>query len=232
MRVGNRYVASHGSRGETGLNTGGGEILITLLLKKKTMNPALRIGVAEDEPEVREFYAIVLTELGHKILWAARDGLELVKRFQKSRPDLLIIDIKLPFMDGIDAVRSVTRDKSIPVIVVSGYHDPKTIERAVALQILAYLVKPIRGADLKTAIATAVTRFEELQLLREENEMKDEAWENREVIADATRVVMKSAGIGEQQAYRRLQQLARKENRRLVELSRTIQAATVAPGEN
>ena len=131
------------------------------------MVASLKIGVAEDELDMREFYQIVIPELGHRLLWAAQNGVELVEFANRARPDLLIVDIKMPLLDGLDAVRSVTRDHPLLVIVVSGHHDQETMERAEAEQLMGYLIKPIREADLRAAITIATKRFDELQLLRE-----------------------------------------------------------------
>ena len=102
------------------------------------MVASLKIGVAEDEYDMREFYQIVIPELGHRLLWAAQNGVELIEFTNRALPDLLIVDIKMPLLDGLNAVRSVTRDHSLQVIVVSGYHDQETMERAEAEQMLLY----------------------------------------------------------------------------------------------
>ena len=83
------------------------------------MVASLKIGVAEDEYDMREFYKIVIPELGHCLLWAAQNGVELIEFANRARPDLLIVDIKMPLLDGLDAVRSVNRDHPLLVIVVS-----------------------------------------------------------------------------------------------------------------
>jgi response regulator NasT len=130
------------------------------------MVASLKIGIAEDELDTREFYQIVIPEMGHDLLWSARNGAELVELAWRSRPDLLIVDVKMPLLDGLDAVRSVTRNEPLLVIVVSGHHDQETMERAEAEQLMSYLIKPIREADLRAAITIATKRFEELQFVR------------------------------------------------------------------
>lgn len=133
------------------------------------MTISYRIGVAEDEPDMLEFYEIVIPELGHQLLWAARSGVGLLKNFEKQQPDLLIVDIQMPFLGGLDAVRRLSCDHSVPVIVVSGFHDPQTMAKVEAEQILGYLIKPIRESDLKTTIMVVMRQFEELQKLRHQH---------------------------------------------------------------
>ena len=103
------------------------------------MVASLKIGIAEDEPDMREFYNIVIPELGHRLLWVAQNGVELVKFANQALPDLLIVDIKMPLLDGLDAVRTVTRDQPLMVIVVSGHHDQETMERAEVEQLMGFL---------------------------------------------------------------------------------------------
>ena len=120
------------------------------------MTQTLRIAVADDELDVRDYYQKVLPRLGHQGVSAARTGRELVEQCLSSRPDLVITDIKMPDMDGIDAADLICRDVPIPFILVSAYHRPQLFERAKKDHILAYLVKPTKQADLKAAIAIAV----------------------------------------------------------------------------
>ena len=103
--------------------------------------------------------------LGHQVVAVAKDGRELVEQCRTAHPDLVITDIKMPDMDGIDAATQIYRNGPIPVILVSAYHDPEFIRRAEADHILAYLVKPIKQADLEPAIAIAMRRFEQFQAL-------------------------------------------------------------------
>ena len=132
------------------------------------MNAALRIAVADDEPRMRDYYQDILPLLGHQVTCAARTGRELVEMCRDTRPQLIITDIKMPDMDGIDAVREIGLSEPIPVILVSAYHDPDLYERARAEHILAYLVKPIKQADLEAAIVIAMQRFEQFRTLHRE----------------------------------------------------------------
>jgi response regulator NasT len=181
------------------------------------MKRLLSIGVAEDEPDMQEFYKVVIPEMGHELLWVARDGVEMIKKCEEACPDLLIADIKMPRLDGIDAVRSVTSRTPIPVILVTGYHDDETVGRAEVAQVISYLVKPIREADLRTALRIAVQQHEKLETLRDE--------QHRETINLAAHTLAGMSGMSEQQAFRRLEQLASQEQRSVSEVAETILGA-------
>jgi len=130
------------------------------------MTPSLRIAVADDEPDMREYFQKCLTRMGHRVIVVAQTGRELVEKCGETTPDLVITDIRMPDMDGIDAAVQIYRDHPVPVILVSAFHDSELIERAEADHILGYLVKPIRQADLEPVIALAIRRFEQIEALR------------------------------------------------------------------
>jgi response regulator NasT len=185
----------------------------------------MRIAVADDERRLRDYFRKILPRLGHVVVAAAETGRELVEQCRALHPDLVITDIKMPDLDGIDAVREIFRAEPVAVIIVSAYHDPELLERASADHILAYLIKPIKQADLEAAIAIAVRRFEQFQALRREAANLRQALEDRKVIERAKGILMKTKGLDEQDAFRRLQKLARDTNRKLVEIAQTVLAA-------
>jgi len=138
------------------------------------MTRPLRIAVADDEPDVRDYFARILPLLGHRVVVVAADGAELLEKCLAARPDLVITDVKMPTMDGIEAAERLCRQMPVPVIIVSAYHDPELIRRAEADHAMAYLVKPIKQADLAPAIALAVRRFEQFQELTRQARAEDE----------------------------------------------------------
>jgi response regulator NasT len=195
------------------------------------MSRALRIAVADDEPDMRDWFRTILPLLGHEVVAAAEDGRELVIKVAETRPDLVITDIKMPDIDGIDAATRIYRNGPVPVILVSAHHDPGLIERAEADHIMAFLVKPIKQADLEPAIAIALKRFEQFQALHKETADLRQALDDRKVIERAKGIMMKRAGLDEGEAFRRLQRLASDRNRKLVEVAHMILTAeeAVAP---
>lgn len=130
------------------------------------MTASLRIAVADDEQDMRDYFRKCLTRLGHQVVAIAQNGRELVEQCRAQKPDLVITDIKMPELDGIDAATQIYRERPVPILLVSAHHDAGLIERAEADHVLGYLVKPIRQADLEPAIALAVRRFEEIQNLK------------------------------------------------------------------
>ncbi len=194
------------------------------------MNRSLRIAVADDESDMQEYYRTILPILGHVVVAVAETGRELVQKCRDQRPDLVITDIKMPDMDGIEAAARIYRDGPVPVILVSAYHDAEFIRRAEADHILAYLVKPIKQADLEPAIALAVRRFEQFQDLRKEATDLKQALEDRKTIEKAKGVLMKKAGLDEANAFRRLQKLASDRNKKLVDVAQMILMAEEAFG--
>jgi response regulator NasT len=192
------------------------------------MSRSLRIAVADDEPRMRDYFQRILPRLGHEVVAAARTGRELVEQCRALNPDLVITDINMPELDGIDAANEIYREQPVPVILVSAYHDPELIKRAEADHILAYLIKPIKQADLEPAIAIAIRRFEQFQALRQETSDLRQALEDRKVIERAKGILMKKAGLDEQAAFRRLQKLASDRNRKLIEIAHMILTAEEA----
>jgi response regulator NasT len=192
------------------------------------MTRSLRIAVADDEPDMRDYFQTILPHLGHEVVSVASTGRELVEHCRRFKPDLVITDIKMPDRDGIDAAVELCCERPVPVILVSAYHNPQLIERAEVEPILAYLVKPIKQADLEPAIGIAMRRFEQFQALRKETSDLRQALEDRKVIERAKGVLMKKAGLDEQDAFRRLQRLASDKNRKLVEIAHMILTAEEA----
>jgi response regulator NasT len=192
------------------------------------MTNTLRIAVADDEPLMRKYYEDTLVAMGHSVSYAARTGKELVEHCRESRPDLIITDIKMPDMDGIDAVSEASRVEPVPSILVSAYHDVELFERVKDRHILAYLVKPIKQADLEAAIIIAMQRFEQFRALRREAGELRQALEDRKVIERAKGLLMKRAGLDEEGAFLRLQKLSRDHNQKMAEVARMILTAESA----
>ena len=192
------------------------------------MNRSLRIAVAEDEGFMQKYLEETLTLLGHQVLCLARTGRELVQHCQTLRPDIVITDINLPEMDGLDAAREIYDQEPVPIIIVTAYHDLDLIERAEENHILAYLVKPIKQQDLEPAISIALSRFQEFKAMREETDNLRQALEDRKIIERAKGILMKRDNLSEPEAFRRLQKLARDKNRKLIDIAQTIITADEA----
>jgi AmiR/NasT family two-component response regulator len=189
------------------------------------MSEALRIAVADDEPEMRDYLQTVLPRLGHRVVATAENGRQLLECCRREKPDLVITDIKMPGLDGITAALAAHRERPTPVIVVTAYHEPQTLAQAAAGNVMAYLVKPVKEADLKAAITVAMRRFGQLLDLAREAAETRQALEDRKLIERAKGVVVKRTLVDEEEAYRRLRKLASDSNSKLVEVARSVAAA-------
>jgi two-component system, response regulator PdtaR len=192
------------------------------------MQHSLRIGVAEDEQFMQKYLEETLSLLGHRVLFLAGTGREFVEQGKAKRPDLLLTDIRLPDMDGLDAAAQIYAAAPLPIIVITAFHDPALIERAERNHVLAYLVKPIKQQDLEPAIAIAMSRFHEFQTMRQETDTLRQALEDRKIIERAKGILMKRGQLDEAAAFHRLQKLARDKNQKLVEIARIVVTAEEA----
>ncbi|QDU60858.1 putative transcriptional regulatory protein pdtaR [Planctomycetes bacterium Pan216] len=175
---------------------------------------------------MRAYFEEILPHLGYDLVAAAANGKQMVDCCDRFDPDLVIADIKMPDMDGIEAVTKVCRRRPLPVILISAYHDAETVARAESDFVLAYLVKPIKQADLQTTIPIAMRRFSELRALNDEAANLRQALRDRKIIERAKGIVMKLDGVGEQDAFRTMQKIASSRNKRLIEVAEAIIATT------
>ena len=186
------------------------------------MKRKLRIAIADDQEDMRQFLQGVLTRMGHEVTTVAGTGLQLVEGCRSGRPDLVITDIKMPDMDGLEAALQIYGEGLLPIIVVSAYHDREFVERAERSHVAAYLVKPIKASSLAPAIALVMKRFEEFLALEREASSLRQALEDRKIIERAKGILMKTARLDEEEAFRRLQKLASAKSQKLAVLARAI----------
>ncbi|MFQ3652474.1 MAG: response regulator [Gemmataceae bacterium] len=192
------------------------------------MSEPLRIAVADDEPDMRDYFVRILPRLGHRVVAVAENGRQLVEVCATAKPDLVITDIKMPEMDGIEAAVQLYTLKPVPVILVSAHQEQDLLQRQGADHILGYLIKPIKEADLNPVIALTMRRFEQFEQLRREAADLRQALEDRKLIERAKGILMKRAGLDEPSAFRRLQKTASDRNLKLVEVARSIVTAEEA----
>jgi response regulator NasT len=192
-------------------------------------NP-IRTAVADDEAEMRSYLKETLELLGHTVPVVAATGPELVKgcRDHSGAIDLIVTDIKMPELDGLEASSLACQDHATPIILVSAYNDAELVQRALEERVMAYLIKPIKQADLETAIALALRRFREFEALQEQASTLQQALKDRKLIEQAKGILMQRAGLDEPDAFRRLQKLASEKNQKLVEIARVIVTAEEA----
>jgi response regulator NasT len=188
------------------------------------MPSRLRIAIADDERDMRDYFARILPRLGHEIVATAQNGRELVERCHASCPDLLILDIRMPEMDGLDALEEICSVRPLPAILVSAYNDPDLVQRAEENYVMAYLVKPVKQAELSPAIALAMRRFEQLEALKKETRDLRQSLEDRKLVERAKGLLVARLRVDESEAFRHMQKLAMQSNQKLVDVARGIVA--------
>jgi response regulator NasT len=186
--------------------------------------PRLRILIAEDETIIRLDLRDVLERAGHEVCAEARDGEEAVALAQSEHPELAILDVKMPRLDGIEAARRILAERPIPIVMLTAYGQEELVARAVEAGVFGYLVKPFRETDLLPAIQTARVRHAELETLRDEAESLAEALATRKVVERAKGILMEREGLSENDAFVRLRRASQSSGRSL----RVVAEAVIA----
>ena len=163
-----------------------------------------RILVAEDETIIRLDLKDLLERAGFEVCAEARDGEEAVSLAASEQPDLAVLDVKMPRLDGIEAARRILAERPIPILMLTAYGQEELVSRAVEVGVFGYLVKPFREDDLLPAIHAARARHAELEALREEAESLAEALATRKVVERAKGLLMERERLSEQDAFARL----------------------------
>ena len=164
----------------------------------------MRILIAEDETIIRLDLRSLLESAGFEVCAEAKDGLEAVELARSEQPDLAVLDVKMPRIDGIEAARRILDERPIPIVMLTAYGQDELVARAVEAGVFGYLVKTFRESDLLPAIKTARARHAELAALREEAESLAEALAARKSIERAKGLLMAKEGLTEQEAFERL----------------------------
>jgi len=179
-----------------------------------------RIIIADDESLIRLDLREMLSHLGYDVIAEAGDGQTAIDLALKLRPDLVVMDIKMPDLDGIAAAERLTSERIAPVVLLTAYSDQGLVERAKEAGVVGYVVKPFREAELMPVIELSLARFEEFRSLeREVGGLKD-ALESRKVVERAKGVLMDSHGLRESEAFHRIRKTsmdARKSMREVAE---------------
>jgi AmiR/NasT family two-component response regulator len=181
----------------------------------------MRILIAEDETIIRLDLRKLLEEAGHDVCAEARDGAEAVALAEEHDPDLAILDVKMPRLDGIEA-------RPIPIVMLTAYGQDELVARAVEAGVFGYLVKPFRETDLLPAIKTARARHEELTALREEADSLADALAARKAIERAKGLLMQKDDLTEQEAFKRLRRASQLSGKPLKVVAEAI-IATLDP---
>ena len=183
---------------------------------------SLRIIIADNESLIRLDIREMLEDAGHEVVGEAVNGRRAVELTRQHRPDLVLMDIKMPEMDGITAAGKIYADKIAPVILLTAFSQPDIVDKAKDSGVLGYLVKPVQESQLFPAIEIALSRWQEMQGLEDELEKLKDSLETRKLIDRAKGIIMAAHKLGEQEAYRRMQQYAMQKRVPLKDVAQSI----------
>jgi response regulator NasT len=184
----------------------------------------MRILIAEDETIIRLDLRDLLERAGHEVVGEARDGEEAVALARELAPDLAVMDVKMPRLDGIEAAKRILDERPLPVVLLTAYDQQELVARAVEAGVFGYLVKPFREQDLVPAIETARARHAELAAVREEADSLAEALAARKAIERAKGLLMEKEGLSEQDAFARLRKASQVSGRPLKVVAEAVVA--------
>jgi len=165
----------------------------------------LRLVIADDEPLIIVDLRTSLEAMGYEVVAEASDGGAALEAIPRLRPDVAILDVRMPVMDGIQVAKAAHDEQLAPVIILTGYPEAGSIKRASEAGVYYYLVKPFRETDLKPAIEITLSRWREYLALEKEAKDLEERLETRKVVERAKGILMDRFGLKEQEAFRRIQ---------------------------
>jgi two-component system, response regulator PdtaR len=181
-----------------------------------------RILVAEDEAISRMDLREMLENLGYSVVGEAGDGVAAVNLARTLKPDLVIMDIKMPGLDGISAAESLSQEKITPVLLLTAYSDREFVDRAVDAGVMGYLVKPFAEQQLKPAIEVALERWREIRQIQHDLASTQDQLETRKLVERAKGVLMDSQNLKESEAFRRIQRLSMNSRKSMREVAEAI----------
>jgi two-component system, response regulator PdtaR len=181
-----------------------------------------RILVAEDEAISRMDLCEMLENLGYTVVGQAGDGVAAVNLARTLKPDLVVMDIKMPELDGIAAAETLAEERTVPVLLLTAYSDREFVDRAVDAGVMGYLVKPFAEAQLKPAIEVALERWREVRQIQQDLAETKDTLETRKLVERAKGVLMDSQNLKEAEAFRRIQRLSMNSRKSMREVAEAI----------
>lgn len=182
----------------------------------------IRLVIADDESLIRMNLKETLVGLGYLVVGEAGDGVSVINLARELRPDLVLMDIKMPKLDGIQAAKVLTQEKISPVLLLTAYSDRELVERAKEAGVVNYVIKPFRDTELLPAIEIALARYQEfLEMDTEINDLK-ETLDTRKLVERAKGVLMDTQGLKEADAFRKIQQLSMNTRKPMKEIAQAI----------
>ncbi len=189
-----------------------------------------RALIADDETVIRMDLRESLEEAGYEVVAEAADGAEALELARKERPDVAVLDVKMPRMDGIQAAEAITKERICPVLMLTAYDEPQLVSRAADAGVMAFLSKPFHERDLMSALEVAKARFDQVIALKEEVGKLEDSLESRRLVDRAKALLMETRGMTEPQAFRAIQKTAMNQRKTMKELAEAIIIAHEAAG--
>ncbi|HEX6337995.1 MAG TPA: response regulator [Jiangellaceae bacterium] len=194
--------------------------------------PARRVLVAEDESLIRMDLIEMLREEGYDVVGEAADGAAAVEQAEQLKPDLVVMDVKMPVLDGISAAKKIVEKRIAPVLILTAFSQRDLVERARAAGAMAYLVKPFNKSDLVPAIEMALSRHEEIAQLEQEVADLTERLDTRKLVDRAKGVLQTKFGLSEPDAFRWIQKAAMDKRTTMREVAQVVIAETSTQPES
>jgi AmiR/NasT family two-component response regulator len=182
----------------------------------------VRVVIADDESVIAMDLREMLNNLGYLVVGEAGDGRSAVNLARELRPDVVLMDIKMPDMDGIEAAKVLTEERIAPVVLITAFSQRDLVERAKEAGVVGYLVKPIQETDLTPAIEIAISRFHEFRELEKEVDNLQDQLETRKLVDRAKGILMDSQGLTEAAAFRRIQKMSMNTRKSMREIAQAI----------
>lgn len=192
-----------------------------------TESSALRVLIADDEAVIRMGLSQMVANLGHRVIATAANGVDTLAKTNELKPQLLLLDIKMPEMDGLTVAEILQAEMPLPIVMLTAYSERGLIERAANASVMGYLVKPIHENKLGPAIEVAIARFEVMQAKAQKVYRLRGQLEARNLV-DAAKQILVTTGLSEAEAYKRLQMTARRKRLTM----RQVAEAVIAVGQN
>ncbi len=181
-----------------------------------------RVIITDDESLIRMDLREMLTNLGYLVVGEVADGRSAVNQARELRPDVIVMDIKMPDMDGIEAAKILTEERIAPVVLLSAYSQRELVDRAREAGVVAYLVKPYREEELTPAIEVALARFSEFKELEKQVADLQLALETRKLVDRAKGILMDKQGLSEAEAFRKIQKMSMDNRKAMKDVAEAI----------
>ncbi|MBM3500916.1 MAG: response regulator [Armatimonadetes bacterium] len=190
-----------------------------------------RVLIADDESVIRMDLRETLEEAGYEVVAEASDGAQALELARRERPDVAVLDIKMPRLDGIQAAEAITKERVCPVLMLTAYNEPQAVARAADAGVMAFLSKPYHERDLIAGLEVAKARFDQMVALEQEVDKLEDTLQSRKLVDRAKALLMERHGMTEPEAFRAIQKTAMNQRRTMRQVAEAVIMAAEIGGE-